>query len=520
MKEYQRKLKGLLRIVFGRSAYVVLFLLIQVGVLFSIVRWLSEYSLYFYAGFILLGGVTCVYIINEKENPSFKLGWVIPILAFPVFGTLFYILTKIDMGSRLITKKADSLIKGSLEYLAPDEGVLEKLAGENEQVGGLAKYVCQWGKFPVYKNTSVTYFPSGEKKFERLKEELRQAKEYIFLEYFIVEEGIMWDSILEILEQKAKEGVEVRFMYDGMCSIMLLPYGYPKQMEKKGIRCQAFAPIRPMLSTVHNNRDHRKIVVIDGHTAFTGGVNLADEYINERKRFGYWKDTAVMLKGDGVKSFTVMFLQMWHIFDQGPVAYEKYLGKGRGVSGKVPGGKGYVIPYGDSPLDREPVGKYVYINILNQAKGYVHIMTPYLILDDETLNALIFAAKRGVEVIIIMPHIPDKKYAWYLAHTYYQELIDNGVEIWEFLPGFVHAKVFVSDDDKAVVGTINLDFRSLYHHFECAAYMYKNPAVEDIERDFRETLKKCVKIPRETCMRYPFYQKVIGRALRLIAPMM
>ena len=520
MKEYQRKLRGLLRIVFGRTAYVVLFLLIQISILFGVIRWLSEYSLYFYAGFILLGGVTCIYIINERDNPSFKLGWIIPILAFPVFGVLFYILTKVDLGSRFITDKANRLVKETADYLKQDKQVKERLCSEDPRAGSLAGYVSRWGGFPVYENTSVTYFPSGEKKFERLKEELRQAKEFIFLEYFIVEQGVMWDSILEILEQKAKEGVEVRFMYDGMCSLMLLPYRYPKQMEKKGIHCHAFAPIKPMLSTVHNNRDHRKIVVIDGRTAFTGGVNLADEYINVRKRFGYWKDTAVMLKGDAVKSFTVMFLQMWNIWDRTQISSEKYLRDTKGSMGREPGGEGFVMPYGDSPLDHEPVGKYVYMDILSQAKTYVHIMTPYLILDDETLNALVFAAKRGVEVVIVMPHIPDKKYAFFLAHTYYEELLDGGVKIYEYTPGFVHAKVFVSDDEKAVVGTINLDFRSLYHHFECAAYLYRNPAVADVERDFEETLDKCVEITKETCMAYPFYQKLAGQGLRLIAPLM
>lgn len=520
MKDYKRKLKGVLRIVFGRTAYVVLFLLIQIGILFSVMRWLSAYSLYIYFGFILLGGVTCIYIINGRENPSFKLGWIIPILTFPVFGTLFYILMKVDMGSRLITKRTGRLIRESESYLKQDETVEKRLWEEDELEGGLARYVSVRGGFPIYGNTSVTYFPSGEKKFERLKEELRQAKEFIFLEYFIVERGVMWDSILEILEQKVKEGVEVRFMYDGMCSLMLLPYRYPREMEKKGIHCHPFAPIKPMLSTVHNNRDHRKIVVIDGHTAFTGGINLADEYINERERFGYWKDTAVMLKGDAVKSFTVMFLQMWNVWEHGEIPCEPYLRNTAGNGTEVRTDMGFVMPYGDSPLDHEPVGKYVYMNILNQAKKYVHIMTPYLILDDETLNALVFAAKRGVEVIIIMPHIPDKKYAFFLAHTYYQELLDGGVQIYEFTPGFVHAKVFTSDDEKAVVGTINLDFRSLYHHFECAAYMYKNPVVADVEQDFQETMKKCVKITPETCRSYPFYQKLAGHGLRLIAPLM
>lgn len=517
MKDYKRKLRSLLRVVFGRTAYVVVFLLIQVGILFGIIRWLRDYSLYVYAGLIVLGGATCVYIINKRDNPSFKLGWIIPILVFPVFGTLLYIMIEADLGSRAYARRANELVEGTRDYLRQDREAREHLEREDARTATLARYMSEKGGFPVYENTDVTYFPCGEDKFERLLEELKKAEKFIFLEYFIVERGIMWDSILEILEQKVKEGVEVRFMYDGMCSLVLLPWRYPKEMEAKGIRCQAFAPIRPMLSTYQNNRDHRKIVVIDGHTAFTGGINLADEYINKKPRFGYWKDTAVMVKGEAVKSFTIMFLQNWNIWDKRPVSYEKYLG---GSEVKPSPGQGFVMPYGDTPLDHEPVGKYVYMDILSQAKEYVHIMTPYLILDDEMIDALVFAAKRGVEVVIIMPHIPDKKYAFFLAHTYYQELLDGGVKIWEFTPGFVHAKVFTSDGEKAVVGTINLDFRSLYHHFECAAYMYRNRAVADVEADFQKTLGQCQEITRQTCRSYPFYEKLAGRGLRLIAPLM
>ncbi len=522
MKEFQKKLRGLLRIVFGRTAYVVLFLAIQIGFLFGVMRWLTNYSLYVYVALMVLGGITCVYIINKRENPSFKLGWIVPILVFPVFGTLFYLLIEADLGSRMYAKRANELIEETRKFLDQDSQVKEALFQADGQTANLANYVWERGGFPVYEDTQATYFPSGQEKFERLKEELRKARHFIFLEYFIVERGVMWDSILEILEERVKEGVEVRFMYDGMCSLMLLPYRYPDLIEKKGIHCQTFAPIRPLLSTYQNNRDHRKIVVIDGHTAFTGGINLADEYINERKRFGYWKDTAVMLKGPGVRSFTVMFLQNWNIWRKTPCPYEKYVSvqPESQWGGKSGLSEGFVMPYGDTPLDHEPVGKYVYMDILYQAKRYVHIMTPYLILDDETLNALSFAAKKGVEVMIIMPHIPDKKYAFFLAHTYYEELLDAGVQIYEFTPGFVHAKVFTSDDEKAVVGTINLDFRSLYHHFECAAYFYRNSVVADVEKDYQKTLSQCVRITKETCRAYPFYEKLAGRALRLIAPLM
>ena len=372
----------------------------------------------------------------------------------------------------------------------------------------------------MYENTSVEYFSLGEDKFEALKRELRQAERFIFMEYFIVERGYMWDSILEILEEKVKEGVEVRVMYDGMCCLMLLPYHYPKVLEAKGIRCKMFSPIKPTLSTYQNNRDHRKIVVIDGHTAFTGGVNLADEYINRKVRFGHWKDTAIMLKGDAVLSFTMMFLQMWNVTERQQDDFSRYvLPRGTEVAGAGDRG-GFVLPYGDSPMDREQVGERVYLDILNQAKNYVHIMTPYLILDDEMENALCYAAKRGIDVTIIMPHIPDKKYAYLLARTYYPELIEAGVKIYEYTPGFVHAKVFVSDDEKAVVGTINLDFRSLYLHFECASYIYRNPVVLAVEQDYQDTLKTCALITMENCKNYSWGGKKLGRLMRLVAPLM
>ena len=517
----KKKLRSLLRIVFGRTAFMLLFIMLQLAFFFGIVHWISsEYSLISYAGLHLLGTLTCIYIYNKPENPSFKLSWIIPVLAFPVFGTLLYLYVELEISGRIISKRANRLVKESRIYLQQDQKVLSHLEDEDDRLSGLVNYVGEFGGFPVYENYTAEYFPSGEQKFERLKEELEKARKFIFMEYFIVEHGVMWDTILEILERKAKEGVEVRFMYDGMCSIALLPYHYPKMLEAKGIHCHAFAPIKPALSTYQNNRDHRKIVVIDGHTAFTGGVNLADEYINVKERFGYWKDVAVMIKGEAVKNFTIMFLEMWNIWEKTPLDYEKYLSHDLPQQIEGRRSEGFVLPYGDSPLDHEPVGKMVYLDILNTAKKYVHIMTPYLILDDETINALRYAAKRGVDVKIIMPDIPDKKYAFLLAHTYYLELMDAGVQIYQFRPGFVHAKVFTSDDTKAVVGSINLDFRSLYHHFECAAFMYKNQVVGDIENDFQSTLEKCRRIGREEILHAPLWEKLAGTILKLIAPMM
>ena len=375
-----------------------------------------------------------------------------------------------------------------------------------------------YGGYPIYENTSVKYFPLGDDKFEEMKIQLEKAEKFIFMEYFIVEEGKMWNAILEILERKAKQGVDVRFMYDGMCCLVLVPYSYPKKLQEKGIKCKMFQPIRPALSTEQNNRDHRKILVIDGHTAFTGGVNLADEYINQKEVYGHWKDTAVMIKGDAVKSFTIMFLQMWNITEKEDCNYNLFLN--RTAKPEKQGNYGFVMPYGDSPLDNEYVGENVYLDILNTAEDYVHIMTPYLIIDNEIITALKYSAKRGIETTIIMPHIPDKMYAYLLARTFYQELIEAGVNIYEYTPGFVHAKCFISDDKKATVGTVNLDYRSFFLHFECGVFMYGNDEIANIEKDYQETLKKCQKITIEDCKHYPIVKKVAGRVLRLIAPLM
>ncbi|MDO4329476.1 MAG: cardiolipin synthase [Lachnospiraceae bacterium] len=514
-----KKMKGLFRIIFGRTAFVVLFLLIQIGFLFSCVRWLSGYLVYVYGGMIALTVLVVVHILNENVNPSFKIAWMVPVLVIPVFGTLLYLFVQMQIGTKIIAARLKVTAEETAPYLKQEETAADALRNESQGMTNLAHYVKEYGGFPIYQGTSVEYFPLGDDMFPELKRQLSLAKHFIFMEYFIIERGVMWDEILEILEQKAAEGVEVRVMYDGMCSMVLLPYRYPKLLEKKGIQCKMFSPIKPTLSTHQNNRDHRKICVIDGHTAFTGGVNLADEYINQKLRFGHWKDTAVMLQGEAVRSFTMMFLQMWNITERRGEDYKQYLGNPQQVCLQKAAG-GFVMPYGDSPLDKENIGELVYIDILNQAKKYVHIMTPYLILDHEMVTALTFAAKRGVETIIIMPHIPDKKYAYMLARSYYRELIEAGVQIYEYTPGFVHAKSFVSDDEKAVVGTINLDFRSLYLHFECGVLMYQNVAVQAVEQDFEETLEKCCRITLEDCRRYPFLKSFAGQLMRFVAPLM
>lgn len=515
-----RKLKGLWKLLFGRTTILILLLLLQIGVLVIGFGLLQAYVVVFNYIIGCLSLIVLLYIINAKQNNSFKITWIMLIMAAPFVGVIFYIFTRLQPGTSFIRKRIDVLIDSQEPYLKQDGDVLEALQMQSRENAGLAAYIHGSGKYPTYKNAQLKYFPLGEDKFKEMLIQLEKAERFIFLEYFIIERGYMWDRILEILKRKAKAGVEVRLLYDGTCSLSLLPPNYPKTMEKAGIQCKTFAPIRPFLSTYQNNRDHRKILVIDGHTAFTGGVNLADEYINRVERFGHWKDTAVMVKGEAVKSFTLMFLQMWDIMEiEHPTPIENYIATDFPEDQEL-AAKGFVIPYGDSPYDDEDVGERVYIDILYNAKEYVHIMTPYLILDADMLTALSYAVKRGVKVIIIMPHIPDKQYAYLLARTHYADLIQSGVEIYEYTPGFIHAKVFTSDDEKAVVGTINMDFRSLYLHFECAAYIYDNPVVHDVEADFQQTLKQCQKITLQQCREYNLFKKAAGRILRLVAPLM
>lgn len=506
--------KGLLRVVFGRMGLIVLLVLLQAAMVLAVFHWFEDYFRWFSAAQALFSVGMVFYLFNCGMDNSAKLTWLGLILLFPVPGALFLLFTQVDIGHRAVRDRVEYLINDTKTKLAQDEAVIAAPEVVASGTDDISRYASRSGCFPVYANTAVTYFPLGEDKFEALVEELQKAERFIFLEYFIIDEGYMWGRVLAILAEKAAQGVDVRLMYDGMCEIVLLPHDYPARVEKLGIKCRAFAPIAPFISTHYNYRDHRKILVIDGNVAFNGGINLADEYINRGSRFGHWKDTAVMLKGDAVQSFTLMFLQMWNIAEKTP-QWDEFL------KPAVPAAaKGFVMPYGDCPLDDYKVGECVYMDILARATDYVHIMTPYLILDGELEAALRYAAERGVDVKIILPGIPDKKAAYALAKTHYKALTASGVKIYEYTPGFVHAKVFVSDDVKAVVGTINLDYRSLYHHFECGTYMYGTDCIADIEHDFEETLSKCRQVTPETIRNEKLSYKVAGAVLKVIAPLM
>ena len=512
---HERGKRGILNILFGRTAIIVVLLLAQFLLLIGLfARW--QYSVYAYGGTYVLSIAMALYLINRPMNYTSRQTWLILILLVPVVGTLLYLYVETDIGHRLVRARLDQIQRDTARCLPRPDRLMKQLQTEEPELCGLANYMLSHGGFPIYANCPVQYFPLGEDKFASLLVELEKAEKFIFMEYFIIDEGYMWDSILEILERKVRQGVEVRVMYDGTNAIFKLPYHYPEKLRAMGIQCKMFSPIRPLISTYHNNRDHRKILVIDGHTAYTGGINLADEYINRKTVHGHWKDTAIMIKGEAVRSFTLMFLQMWGVSEHS-IECDRYLNV---ELPQLSPADGYVLPYGDSPFDNERAGEAVYLDIINRAERYVYIMTPYLIIDGEMTGALTFAAKRGVDVRLILPHIPDKKSAFSLAYTHYRELLEAGVRIYEYTPGFVHAKVFVSDDLKAVVGTINLDYRSLYLHFECAAYLYRMPAIAEIEQDFRRTLKQCQQVTLNSLKHEKRYRKILGALLKLFAPLM
>ena len=517
MKEQSTKAvakKKFFKMVFSRAGIFVILILVQMLIFLGIPYYLKEYATFIYSVMSLMEIIVLVYIINTEGNPAFKLSWILCVMAVPVVGTIFYIYVHLQLETRFVQNRLAALRMETEPYMDQDQKITDALWEGKSANAQLSYYLSHQLGFPTYRNTEAEYFPVGEAKFASMIKELEKAEKFIF---FIVEEGIMWNTILEILKRKAAEGVEVRFMYDGMCAFDLLPYSYPKKLQKYGINCKMSNKIRPFVSTIQNNRDHRKICVIDGQVGYVGGVNLADEYINEKERFGHWKDTAVLLRGDAVQSLTMIFLQMWDVDMRGVEPYGKYLTKKADTLNEK---LGYVIPYADSPFDHENVGEEVYFHILNHAKKYVHIMTPYLILDNEMLTTLIRAAKSGIEVIIIMPHIPDKWYAFAVAKTYYKELIEGGVQIYEYTPGFVHAKIFVSDDDTATVGSINLDFRSLYLHFENGVFIYDNPEVQKVEDDFQNTLAKCHKVTVTEVRNRGILMKMAGQILRLVAPLM
>lgn len=511
-------MKKLIKLVFSRIFVVALAILLELAWIAALVWGISAISTHVARIISILSLFLVLWIVNKKINPSYKLAWTILILTIPFFGVTIYFLFGKSRIAKKMSREFQYVLNRISDLIQEDPEVRAELEEEDKGISNQSQYIRDHAGFPVYKNTITEYYSVGDDMFPAMIEELEKAQHFIFLEYFIINDGRMWQTVLEILERKAKEGVDLRLIYDDMGCATTLPYHFYKQLQSKGIKCASFNPLRPILNIILNNRDHRKILVIDGHTGFTGGINLADEYINEKDRFGHWKDTGIMLKGEAVWNFTVMFLQMWcvitkmkcdfkeyepHVYHPGPFASD-----------------GFVQPYSDTPLDEEIVGENVYLNIINRAKKYIYICTPYLIIDNEMMTALCLASKSGVEVTILTPGIPDKKMVFLLTQSYYEQLLEAGVKIYEYTPGFLHAKSFVCDDEVGAVGTVNMDYRSLYLHFECGTWMYKSNAIMQIKMDMLGMLPKCKEITLEFCRNRNIVVRGMQSILRLFAPML
>lgn len=513
-------LRKKLSFLFSRKITVIILLAIEVCFIALAFLSLYEQFIYIYLGLTVLAIILVAYIASSDENAGYKIAWLVPFVVFPSFMALVYLFLKTQITRHFFKKTVQKKINETNEYLIQDEDIYSEIfKNEDKSFSRMSNYIAKYGRFPTYKNTTAQYFKCGEEQFEVLLDELRRAKHFIFIEFFIVEKGIMLDQIIDILIDKVEEGVDVRFIYDGVGAQTILPGKYDETLRYYGIKCKVFNPFVPFLTSVQNNRDHRKIVVIDGHTAFTGGTNLADEYINAKVKYGYWKDSAVMIKGDAVWSFTLMFFQMWEIGEKISANYKDFA-PNQYHEGEFES-DGYVIPYGDSPLDNEEVGKMIYLDIINKAKDYIYFTAPYLILDEELTTALSYAAKSGIDVRIVVPGISDKWYVQKISNCYYKELLDQGVKFYRYNPGFVHTKDCVSDDKIATVGTVNLDYRSLYLHFEDGTVFYKNKIVMDVKKDIIDMIENdCTEITVEEMDSRNIFDKIFSGILKIFGPLL
>ena len=500
----------------GRLIFVAVSVLVQVGWFLILVLRLNEYSagISIASGILALCAVLAIY--GKRINAAYKMPWIMLILAFPVLGLSLYLLAGRSGVTRRMQKRFAQIDAELDGLLRQDEEVMERLERQDLTAANQARYLSCRGGYPVWQDTDVVFYADAADGLAAQKEAMEKAQKFIFMEYHAIEDAESFEGVRTILAQKARQGVEVRVIYDDVGSIGFINPSFIRRMEAEGIACRVFNPLMPVANVFMNNRDHRKITVIDGQVGFTGGYNLADEYFNLTHPYGHWKDTGVRLEGDAVQSLTVIFLEMWNAIRKTDGDYRDYLPKAL-CRTKA---QGFVQPYADSPLDGEPTGENVYMNVIKGAQRYVYFTTPYLIISDEMGRELGLAAKRGVDVRIITPGIPDKKMVFRATRSYYAGLVRDGVRIFEYTPGFIHAKQCVSDDRIATVGTINLDYRSLYLHFENGVWMYGCSAVGDVKKDFEQTFLACEEVTEKYKSRRTASLRAGQYLLRLISPLL
>lgn len=506
--------KNWFQFIFVRRASVIVLLILQLVLLYYIITSTSSYAVWWEEGFSLISILVVCYIITKEESAEYKIMWTVILFSLPLFGGIMYLILSLQTDSVKFKEKWKQADEKRL-CVARDFTAEEELKESCDFNASAVNYLCDYLGYEVFKNTKMTYYKCGEESFEPILEALRKAEKYIFLEFFIIDEGVMWNSMLEILNQKAAEGVDVRVIYDDIGCLMRIPKEYDSMLRNNNIKCCTFNRLRPILSSVQNNRDHRKIISVDGSVVFIGGMNLADEYINKITLFGYWKDSVFRLEGDGAIGFTRSFIDMWGRLSGENEDISKY--ERRPFAGTE--AKGYVIPFDESPFDNERTAESLYLSIVNNAQKNVYIYTPYLMVDDIMVNALTFAAKSGVDVRIITPHIADKKVVHATTRSFYAPLIKNGVKLYEYTPGFLHSKLIVADGKFGVVGSINMDFRSFNLHFECGAWICDEKLISEVEEDFLHTVEVSEQIQESGLKKFVF-ANLFHSFLRLLSPLL
>ncbi|MDE5899499.1 MAG: cardiolipin synthase [Treponemataceae bacterium] len=516
----QKKLLTAKNILYTRLLMTILLLCVQLCFLFLMFLKFESYMEYVFGGSIFLSLLFIAYLMNCSGKNEFKITWILPVVVLPIFGISLYFLYRMNWGG-IRLKKGLAKVKEESAPLLSDLPESEAAFRAYPKVRDIATYLYGCGAYPAYTNTAADYFPSGEAVFPDMLAELKKARQFIFIEFFIIEPSKVWADILVILRQKVREGVEVRVLYDSLGSVQLSSRQNELYLRSLGIKAKIFMPFVPIFDTGLNNRDHRKILSIDGQVAYTGGVNLSDEYMNfSHPRFQYWKDTAIKIRGPAVRTFTTMFLQNWYLANRkeytGFEDYRRYVE----VPYPVEAAQGAVIPYGDDAFNNCDIAENVYNYIISKSHEYVHILTPYIIVDNTLLDAMLFAAARGVDVSVIVPMHYDHYITFCVGRRYIKTLIENGIHVYGYEPGFIHAKVFVSDNKRGTVGSVNLDYRSLYHHFECGAYLYDSPTIQKLEADFQETRAQSVEITMEVYKSFPLIQRILGWLFRMFGPLL
>ena len=515
--EDKHKSAKLRRAIYGRVVFLFLLIAVQVSVLILFTLKLRPYIEFYFGGSLLISTIFVIYIANAKGKVEFKMSWVLLLLFSPIVGIVIYIIFHTDLGNKEIKKRLEYVEQKTLEF-SPSQEETDKIIEQYPKAKNICHYLQTRGLASAHTDTSVKYFNSGEDFFPDFCNSLENAKKFIFLEFFIIDIDESWVKICNILEAKVKEGVEVRLMYDGFGSTTVATKKYQQYLKEKGIDTHIFMPLIPFFSVHLNNRDHRKIAVIDGKIAYTGGLNLTNEYFNVGKnRFNYWKDNGIRVEGPAIRNYTQMFLQTWNLQTKGDDDYAKYIDIP--YEHKEP--DGIVIPYGDDMYNKEDICEDIYSYMMNNCKKYLHITTPYLIIDKALEDDLIFAAKRGVDVKVIMPSVPDHFITFCVGKTFIKTLVDNGVHVYLYNRGFIHAKTFIADDVMATVGSANLDYRSLFHHYETNTLLYENSAIKDVEKDFDTIIKEdCSEIKVEDYKKLPLKMRFLGRLFRILAPIL